>query len=456
MNPQVSNFIEKNKDRFLERLCQLVRIESVSAQPDKMSELLKCAELEAKMMKEIGIENVQLLETVGKPMVYGDWLHAAGKPTVLIYGHYDVQPPDPLEQWKTPPFELTVKNGNLYGRGTTDNKGQHFTYLCAIEAFLKTVGKLPINVKILIEGEEETGSVGINTYVPKHKDLLACDAVLISDTGWYDFDHPTICYSLRGNLYFEIKVRGPEHDIHSGMFGGMIRNPLQVLSWILAKLKNENEKIQVPHIYDDILEIDREEKEEFKQTGFDEKGILKETGVPSLVSEEGYSPIEGNWIRPALDICGMWGGYQGVGGKTIIPAEAGAKVSIRIVSGQDPKKVEKNFIDYVKSLCPKGVTVEVKSFSGGPALFVDRNNSYLKKVAEAYGEAFDKKMIFKREGASIPVTAILQKELDVPVVLIGLGLPDDRLHSPNEKFSLVNFYGGIKGAALAFEKLAEK
>lgn len=456
METQVSDYIDKNRQRFLEGLKELLRIESISTQPQKKGEVLRCAELEVKKFKEMGLENVSLLETTGYPIVYGDWLHAPAKPTLLIYGHYDVQPPDPLDQWATPPFEPTIRNGNIYARGATDNKGQHFSLLCGVEAYLKTIGKLPINLKVVLEGEEEIGSPGIEKYVLENGKFLACDAVLIADMPWYDAEHPTVEYSLKGLVYFEVLMKGPSHDCHSGLFGGMVRNPLQALSWILAKLKDENERILIPHFYDDVKEMTASERQDAAAVPFNEKGLLKETGAPRLIGETGFTPIETNWARPTLDICGVWGGYQGAGSKTIIPAEAGAKVSVRLVANQDPKKIVKLFHDYVHSLCPGGVTAEIKTFASGPALYVDRNHFFLRQTAKAFEKAFGKKMIFTRGGASIPVTAALQAVLKVPVILCGIGLPDDRLHSPNEKISLENFYSGIKGAALTYEALAEK
>lgn len=452
---QVIDYIDKNKDHFLAKLKELIRVESISTQPSKRDEVLKCAESEAKLFKEIGLENVELLQTSGYPLVYGDWLHAKGRPTVLVYGHYDVQPPDPLDEWQSPPFEPTIRNGNLYGRGTSDNKAQHFTHLGAIEAYLKTIQKLPINMKVVLEGEEESGSKGITDFLHSRGEKLACDAVLISDSPWFDYEHPAIAYSLKGLVYFEIKVKGPGHDLHSGLFGGMIRNPLQVLSWILSRLKDENERILIPEFYQDVQTITEQTRKDIASLPSQETALLKETGVSHLISEKDFTPLETNWTRPTLDICGMWGGYQAAGAKTIIPAEAGAKVSIRIVANQDPKKVAKQFSDYVKSLCPKETTVEVNLFKGASAVYVDRDHPYLEKVARAYEKGFGKKVIFKREGASIPVCETFQEVLKAPLILIGLGLPDDRLHSPNEKISLSNFFGGIKGAALAYQALGE-
>lgn len=456
MESQTLDFIDKNKDRFLEELKNLLKIESISTQPAKKPEILRCAEWEAKKFKEIGLENVRLLETSYHPIVYGDWLHAAGKPTLLIYGHYDVQPPDPLEEWKTPPFEPTVKNGNIYARGATDNKGQHFALVCALEAYLKTAKRLPINVKLLIEGAEESGSEGTDEYVRENPKPLACDAVLISDMPWYDFEHPSIDYSLKGLCYFEITVKGPSHDLHSGLYGGMVRNPLQALSWILAKLKDENEHILIPRFYDGVKEMTATEKGDAAAFPFDPKALLKETGVSELVSEKGFSTVETNWARPTLDIHGLWGGYQAPGTKTIIPASAGAKVSMRLVAGQEPEKIAAQFCEYVRSLSPSGVSVEVKTYSAGPAFYVDRNHFSIRAAAASFEKAFGKKVLFTRGGASIPVAATLQQVLKAPVILCGIGLPDDRLHSPNEKISLENFYKGIHAAALLYEELGRQ
>lgn len=456
MSNPVLDYIEKNREHFLEGLKELLRVESVSTQPQKKPDILKCADLEIKKFREIGLENVGLLETTGYPLVYGDWLHAPGKPTIVIYGHYDVQPPEPLELWKTPPFEPTVQGENLYARGADDNKGQHFSHLCALEAYFKTVGKLPLNVKVVLEGEEESSSEGIMDYIPKHKDFFSCDAVLVSDTAWFDFERPAICYSLRGLCYFEITVKGPSHDLHSGIYGGMIRNPLQALSWILGRLKDENERVLIPGFYDDVKEPTAAERKELAQLPFDEKACREAVGVSELFSEKNFSPLEANWIRPTLDICGVSGGYEGPGAKTVIASQAKAKVSTRLVANQNPKKIVGLFTDYVRAITPKGVQVTVEVLSEAPPVYVDRDNVYLKKVALAYEKGFGRKVILKGDGASIPVVATFQQNLKVPVVLIGLGLPDDRLHSPNEKISLKNFYDGIKGAALAYQALSEK
>lgn len=455
MQSQVLEYIEKNRETFLKGLCELIKVESVSTLPEKKGEILKCADLEVQNFKRIGLENVQLLQTIGYPLVYGDWLHAEGKPTLLIYGHYDVQPADPIDKWTTPPFEPTVRNGNLYARGACDNKGQHFSHLCAIESYLKTLNKLPLNVKVILEGEEEVGSAGVDQFIRENKKLLDCDVALVSDTGWYDADHPSVCYSLRGLIFFELLVHGPSHDLHSGTFGGSVRNPAQALSWILSKLKDESEKVLIPGFYDDVIAPSAKQHEELKKI-FNAKEFLANTGSPDLVSEAGYTPIESVGIRPTIEVNGIYGGYQGAGTKTIIPSFAGAKISCRLVANQDPAKMQKLVQKYIESICPKGVKFEIKFGHSYLPFYVDPENDFLKKAVGGYEEAFGKKMVYLPEGGSIGVLATFQKILNCPIILVGLGLPDDRMHSPDEKISLNNFYSGIKGAALAYQRLAEK
>ncbi len=455
MESRILEYIEKNREYFLEEVKKVIRIPSISTQPDKKGEVLKAADYELHHFKTIGLENCRLLQIDGNPLVYGDWLHAAGAPTILIYGHYDVQPPDPLDQWASPPFEPTVRDGNLYARGATDDKAQYSSFLFATEAFLKTVGKLPINIKVILEGEEEVGSDGISKYVEEHADFLKCDAVMLSDMPWLNSETPAVSYSLKGLVYFEIMVKGFTQDLHSGLYGGMVRNPAQALSWVLGRLKDENEKVLIPGFYDDVLPLTAAEKNEIAKAPFDAKKTAAEIGAATLMSEKGFTPLEHNWTRPTLDICGIWGGYTGIGAKTIIPAEVRAKISMRLVANQNPKKIAEKFENYVKAILPQGVSVAVHLHSATPPAYVDRDHPFLKRVAAAYEKGFGKKIVFKREGASIPVVASFQEALKVPMILVGLGLPDDNYHSPNEKIRLSNFYGGIKGAALAFEALGE-
>ena len=447
----VLGYIESHKTSFLDALKQVLRFESVSADPSKKEILLACARAETEKFKQIGLENVALKETKGYPVIYGDWLHAKGAPTVLVYGHYDVQPADPLDLWETPPFEPTERNGNLYGRGTADNKGQHYIYLCAIESFLKTVGKLPINIKVILEGEEESGSLGSVAFLKENAKLLACDAVLVSDTSWYNNECPSICYSLRGIASFEIVVKGPGHDLHSGMYGGFAPNPLTILSQIVGRLKDDKGHILVPGFYDDVLPIDQEEKRELQKLPWSDVEMAQKIGAKGLLKEDGFTALESNWFRPALDVNGLWGGYQGAGSKTVIPTVGGAKVSMRFVANQNPEKIMTALKKYVASLAPASCEVEVKVFGADRAFYTDPKNAFVRKAQEAFGKAYGKPFALVREGASIPILATMQDLLKAPIVLAGIGLPDDRIHSPNEKLSLRNFYDGIKAAALTFE-----
>lgn len=449
-------YIESKQDHFLSELIRLLKIESVSTDPKFKTQTLQCAQATADYCKGIGLENTTLIETKGCPLVYADWLHAGSdRPTVLIYGHYDVQPADPVALWDSPPFDPQIRNGHLYGRGTTDNKGQFFAHVCAIESFLKTSGKLPVNIKLIIEGEEECGSGGMLRAADSLKEKLKCDAVLVSDSSWHDFDHPAITYSLKGIFYGELTVTGPSHDLHSGIFGGQVCNPLHAIARMISQLKNEKGKITIPGFYDDVIEPTPAALKELEALPFDELGLKKEVGVTTLVSEEGFTPLQANYLRPTLDVCGIWGGYTAPGQKTIIPSWAKAKISIRMVANQTHEKVDSLLRDHLRKITPVGSTSSFELFEGAGPLYVDRNHPYLRKTARALEEAYGKKVVLNGCGASIPVTSVLQEKLKAPVILMGIGLPDDRLHSPNEKLTLANFFGGIRACALTYLALAE-
>lgn len=453
---QVTQYIEKHQDHFLAELISLLKMASVSVDPAMKPQVLQCAEATAATCRRIGLEHAGLIETSGFPCVYADWLHAGDdKPTLLIYGHYDVQPADPIDLWKSPPFDPQVRDGNLYARGATDNKGQFFTHFCAIESLLKTVGKLPVNIKLIIEGEEECGSSGLIRALDSLKAKLKCDAVLVSDTPWYDADHPSIIYSIKGILYGELIVNGPSHDLHSGLFGGQVQNPLQAICQIVGLLKNEKGKILIPGFYDDVISPTPEALQEIDSFPSNEMRLKKELGVTTLVSEEGFSPAQTNSLRPTFDVCGIWGGYTGKGQKTIIPSWAKAKISIRLVANQTHATVAEQLRAYLKEITPAGCTSSFDLYEGAGPLYVDRNHPYIRKTACALEEAFGKKVFLNACGASIPVTSALQEKLKAPVILAGFGLPDDCLHSPNEKIRLSNFFGGIKAAALIYFSLAE-
>lgn len=449
------SYIDQNIETFKSELFDLLRIPSISAVKSHKNDVHDAAEFVKNQFEKIGLRNVTLFETPGNPVVYGDFLDAGpDKPTVLVYGHYDVQPPEPLELWETPPFEPTVRGDDVYARGASDDKGQAYVHVKAIESWLKTEGSLPVNVKIIIEGEEEIGSPNLVPFLKEHKDLLKCDMVLISDTAMFDKDVPSITYGLRGLAYMEMHVQGSNRDLHSGIYGGAVQNPLNALCEIIAALKDENGVIQIPGFYDDVLDLSPEEREAAKKLPFDEEVWKKSIGIPDVFGEKGYSTIERKAARPTLDVNGIWGGYQGEGAKTVLPAKAGAKVSMRLVPNQDHEKVAQLFIDHVKKIAPKGVTVQVEEHHGGHAAMTDLNFYGLKAAAQAFKDIYGKEPLFTREGGSIPIVADFKNVLGVDSILMGLGLNSDAIHAPNEKFSLKDFHRGIKTSARFFEVLS--
>ena len=394
-------------------------------------------------------------ETTGHPIVTAEKCPHEDKPTVLVYGHYDVQPSDPDELWDTPPFEPTVKDGRVYARGSSDDKGQSFTHIKAVEAYMKTGTELPVNVKFILEGEEEIGSPNLIPFVKAHKDLLSCDMVLISDTAMFDEDQPSITYGLKGLAYMEMLVTGPNRDLHSGVFGGAVKNPANALCEIISKLKDENGVIQIPGFYDDVVPLTDDQREAIRQLPFDEDGYKKSLGLENLYGEKGYSTLERATARPTLDVNGLWSGYQGEGAKTVLPAKAGAKVSMRLVPDQDHKKIAKLFDNYVQSIAPVSVEVEVKEHHGGYPIVIDLDFYGLKAAAKAFEDVYEKEVLFSREGGSIPIVADFKKVLGVNSILMGFGLTKDALHSPNESFSLKDFHKGIKTSARFFEVLPD-
>ncbi len=448
-------FIEENKERFLEELKDYLRIPSISAVEEHKSDMLKCADFVVSKMKEAGIKKTKIFKTKGHPIVYGEWSGAKGAPTVLIYGHYDVQPPEPLELWKTPPFEPDIRDGKIYARGANDNKGQNFVHIKGVEAYMKTVGKLPVNVKFVIEGEEEVGSENLTEFIKEHKGLLKCDAVLISDTSLYAPGVPTINYGLRGLTYMEIEVQGPNRDLHSGSFGGAIANPINVLAKIIASFHDKNGKVKIPNFYKDVKKITKKEKENFKALRFSDKKFAKEYGVRELQGEKGYSTLERLWGRPTLDCNGIYGGYTGEGAKTVLPSKATAKVSMRLVPDQDPKKIAKEFTKYVKAIAPKSVKVTVKEMHGGYPVAFPLDDKAIQAGAKAVSKAFGKKTVFTREGGSIPIVVDFKKYLNAPVVLMGLGLDTDDIHSPNEHFDVDSFFKGIYSSVYFMDEFAK-
>lgn len=438
-------YARENYPRFLEELKSLLRIPSVSTLPEHEGDCRRAAESLAARMNRIGMENVRLIETSGHPLVYADWLHAAGKPTALIYGHYDVQPPDPLEEWISPPFEPQERNGNLYARGAVDDKGQVCVQLSALESLLKATGGLPINVRVLLEGEEEVGGEGIAEYVASKPADLKADFALVSDTELFAPGLPTLCVGLRGMIYTEIEVRGAKTDLHSGQYGGAAPNPFVALAQIIARLKDENGRILIRHFYDDVVSPSDEELATWRSLPFDEEEYRKtEVGSRQLAGEPGYSVLERTWARPTLDVHGMPGGFTGTGAKTVIPARAQAKVSMRLVPNMTPSKAFAQFRSYVLEVVPPGVDVEVRLIHSGDACVIPVDNPYIQAATRALREVWGRETVFIRTGGSIPIVGDFVRQLGLPSVMMGFGLPDDNLHAPNEKFNLENFRLGIE------------
>jgi acetylornithine deacetylase/succinyl-diaminopimelate desuccinylase-like protein len=449
-------YYEENRTSFLERLKAFLRIPSISTLPENKPDIRRAAEFVAGELRAAGLAQVELIEGRGNPLVYGEWLGAPGKPTLLLYGHYDVQPADPLEEWKSPPFEPDIRGDNIYARGACDDKGQTLILIKAVEGFLKTQGKLPVNVKFLIEGEEEMGGEHISSYVAQRPPRLAADAAVICDTEMFAPDLPTICVGLRGIAYGELHVQGADHDLHSGVYGGVAPNPILAIAEILCALKSRNGHITIPGFYDRVRHPSEKESAAWARLPFNEAEYReKEMGVRELVGEPGHSVFERVWARPTLEVHGIRGGFIGEGAKTVIPARAVAKVSMRLVADQEPGEVIEQFKNAVARVCPKGVTVEVKMLhAAGPSL-VDPDNPFIRAAAQAMGEVFGKETVYIRSGGSIPIVGSFDEHLKIPSVLMGFGLPDDNLHAPNEKFHLPNFYRGIETVARFLEVVGE-
>ena len=453
----ILNYLEGQKGKQLEELFEFIRFESISSEPDKAEVIRNTANWLCEHIKSIGFEKVEICETGGHPLVYAEWLNAGeDKPTLLIYGHYDVQPVDPIELWVNPPFEPTIQNNKIYARGSSDDKGQVFAHLKALEAHFRSKGKLPINVKLLIEGEEEIGSKNLGQFVSEHLEMLKCDTIVISDTEWFADGVPSLCYALRGISYLEVKVTGPNKDLHSGTYGGAVDNPIQVLAWIINQLKDKYGRITVPGFYDDVLQVTEFERDNFKKLPFSEKEYCNELGLDLTAGEIGYSTIERTWIRPSLDVNGIKGGYIGEGAKTVLPSEASAKISVRLVPNQEPIDIYNKIEQYLRSIAPPTVKIEVQYLHGGEPVLAPIDNKGIRAAMKAMESAFGIEPVFMSEGGSIPIVALFAKLLNSPPVLMGLGLPGDNIHSPNENFDLTNFEKGIRAAALFYSLLAEQ
>ena len=453
---KILSYIDSNIGQFTEQLKDFLEIPSISTDPDKRDDVRKCAQFVVERMNEVGLENVKIFDTPLHPVVYGEWLHAgADKPTILIYGHYDVQPVDPVELWTSPPFEPVIKDGQIYARGAVDDKGQVFLQLKSIEAHMKNNGALPVNVKFIVEGEEEIGSINLEKFIIDHKDLLKCDYVVVSDTSMFGKGIPSICYGLRGLAYMQINVTGPNRDLHSGSYGGGVDNPINTLAHIISKLKDEKGKILIDGFYDDVIDMTSEEREEYSNLPFDEKKYKEGLEIDEVFGEEGYSTLERVSARPTLDCNGIWGGFSGEGAKTVLPSKAGAKISMRLVPNQQPEKIEKLFEKYVKKIAPRSVKVEVKALHGGMGAITPLDSPAMKAALTAMEMAYGKRPLFTREGGSIPVVNVFQTILNAPTILLGFGLPDENPHSPDEHFDLDNFHRGIKTCAHYLNELSK-
>ncbi|GAC1312648.1 MAG: dipeptidase [Ktedonobacteraceae bacterium] len=451
---QLETYITEHEQRFLEDLKGWLRIPSISTLPEHAADIRRAAEYAVDQLKRIGFEGVEVIQTAGHPLVYGEWLKAPGKPMLLIYGHYDVQPVDPLDLWESPPFEPTIRGDNLYCRGACDDKGQTMLVIKALESLMAVNGKLPVNVKVLIEGEEEAGGESIAHYVKTYPERLACDAAFICDTGMPSKEIPALISGLRGITYTEVEVHGAKQDLHSGSYGGVAPNPLHALALIIVGLKDAEGHIHIPGLYDKIRKPTAEELQFWHEDPLHiGESLLEEMGVSQLTGESEYPPLERMWARPTLEVHGIAGGFTGEGAKTVIPAVAKAKISLRLPPDVKSNEAFTLFERRVKELAPAGVKVTVRNIHGGEGVLVSPDSPAMRAASAALKETFGKEPVFIREGGSIPIAALFYEVLNVPVVLMGFGLPDDNLHSPNEKYALSQFYKGIRTVASFLQKL---
>lgn len=448
--------VEREKERYLEELQEYLRIPSISADPAHQEDVLRCSEFVASQLEEAGLRT-ERIDTTGNPLVYAEWSAASERPTILFYGHYDVQPVDPLEEWDSPPFEPTIRGDRLVARGATDDKGQSFTHIKAIAACLNERGELPVNVKMILEGEEEIGGESLESFVREDAARrLRCDAVVISDTSMFGPGQPSLLYGLKGLAYMEVEVVGANRDLHSGTFGGAVANPANTLCHLIARLQDrESGKILIPGFYDEVRALEDWERQEFARLPFNETAYKAELGVEALFGEDGYSTLERMWARPTCDVNGLTGGYQGKGAKTVLPSRASAKVSMRLVPDQQPDKIARLFQEFVATIPAPGVVVEVKSVHGAQPVLIDIEGPIADAAMAAQEEIFGARPVRVREGGSIPIVATFSRVLEVPILLVGFGLPDDRLHAPNEKFNISQFYNGIRTIVRLLDRAGE-
>jgi acetylornithine deacetylase/succinyl-diaminopimelate desuccinylase-like protein len=459
----VLNYLKRNQARFVAELCEFLRFPSVSAQPQHNQDMLACAKWLTDHCRQIGLE-ARICPTAGHPIVVAKTrgkqaesgkrkAKTSSRPHFMVYGHYDVQPPDPLDLWKSPPFEPRLVGRSLFARGTTDNKGQLFAHLKAVEAYLKTGTPLPCDLTFVIEGEEEVGSENLAKFLKSHRRELACDAVVVSDTGMPDADHPALTYALRGIIAFEIILHGPSHDLHSGIFGGAVDNPAMALSQLLGKLRDVNGRVAIPGFYDDVAPLSAYERREFKRLPTTDRELQKLTGVKKLFGERGFTPMEQRSARPTFEINGLTSGYQGEGSKTIVPAWARAKITCRLVPNQSPARIRKIVCNYLKKICPPSVRLEIEAGHGAEAYLVSPKNPQAQAALRALHQAFNREPVLMREGGSIPIVNDFKTVLGADTLLLGLGLPEDNAHSPNEKFDLNCFENGQRMSALLWREL---
>ncbi|MBV6642808.1 MAG: dipeptidase [Cyclobacteriaceae bacterium] len=446
--------MQENKERFLEELIELLKIPSVSADSRHKDDVRKAAQYVQKKLEEAGVDKTELYETGGHPIVYGEKLIDKNLPTVLVYGHYDVQPPDPLELWESPPFEPVIKDEKIYARGSSDDKGQMYMHVKAFEALNKT-GELSCNVKFMIEGEEEVGSDGLEGFVKENKDMLSADVILISDTSILANDSPSITVGLRGLSYLEVEVTGPNKDLHSGTFGGAVANPINTLSRMIASLHDESGRVTIPGFYDKVKNYDQAARNEMAKAPFDLEKFKKNLQINEVWGEAGFTTRERIGIRPTLDVNGIWGGYTGEGAKTVLPSKAHAKISMRLVPDQNSDEITAMFEKYFKSIAPDSVKVKVMAHHGGEAAVVSTTSPASLAASKAFEKSFGKKPVPSYEGGSIPIVALFQQELQIDPILMGFGLDDDAIHSPNEHFGLFNFYIGIETITYFYQFFSE-
>ncbi len=450
----VKNYIEQNKERFLDELFGLIRIKSISSMKEHKDDMVKCAEHWKKLLLEAGADKAEVMPSKGNPVVYGEKIIDPAKPTVMVYGHYDVMPVDPIEKWNTEPFEPVIKDGKIWARGADDDKGQAFMHAKAFEFMVKN-DKLPCNVKFMIEGEEEIGSPSLGPWCEEHKDMLEADIILVSDTSMIAQDIPSITTGLRGLAYWEVEVQGPDHDLHSGLFGGAVANPINILSEMIASLTDEDNKITIPGFYDDVQEVSDKERAKLAEAPFNEEAYKKAIDVEALHGEKGFTTMERTGIRPSLDVCGIWGGYTGEGAKTVLPSTAHAKISTRLVPDQDYKKISKIFEDHFKSIAPKSVKVKVETLHGGYGYVCPIELPAYQAAEKAFTKTFGKEPVPFRSGGSIPIISTFEKVLGTKSILMGFGLESDAIHSPNENYPLFNFYKGIETLPYFYDHFAK-